>query len=388
MSEDEAFNVMKAKDKPKMRKAGRDRSESSMFQEIIDGINEPAEDEIRHDFEEYENLDIDDLAITLVSINEIADLNSKVKGGVDAVKKIAKQLDVVREKKRKIEKALNSSKYIRSRDRVFFVYFSLLLHMLVYFLGSSPSSIFIYLSAATLAGFVVTRGYLYDQASKFTQIFNFPYYAAILLTLLLLHFPDSEMLYLFCFVSANGCLIACVYVLRQSLIMHKIEKIVDLVMYLFPSIVMWNLHWNLRGTPERQVWGYYDPSGDGLSWGFVGKLVWQSTALFLVWAIPFYLIFPVESQKYGEIRVVAKMAKSNAKMAVFGFQFVTFVIFAVTLGMLTYFVQIVHIMEIVLFACISFWYGGKYYMEYFGRQYDLKISSMDQDEKSDKKDDD
>jgi len=116
------FDLLKQKENKKI-KGKRERSHSSFFQEIVEGFQEQENNEIKHEFEEYENVDIDDICldITIGSINEMVDIKNKVKGSVDAIQNI-KAVSAIRKKKAQLEKALHSSKNIRARDRFIFVY--------------------------------------------------------------------------------------------------------------------------------------------------------------------------------------------------------------------------------------------------------------------------
>lgn len=133
------------KQKELKNEAGRDRSQSSFFQEIVDGFQKQENEQIRHEFEEYENIDIDDICldITIGSINEMMDIKNKVKDKIDAFQNI-KAISAIQKKKIELEKILNSSKNVRARDRFIFVYSSVLLHALVYLLGSHPGYLFLY----------------------------------------------------------------------------------------------------------------------------------------------------------------------------------------------------------------------------------------------------
>lgn len=347
------FNPLKPKEDTNAPK--RPRSQSSFFQEIIEGFEEQEQEQIRHEFEEYENIHIDDICldITMNSINEMVDLKGTVKDGVDAILNI-KAVSIIRKKKAQLEKALNSSKNISARDRFIFVYCSILLHALVYLLGSHPGSLFLYCMALITVGFFWTRFYLYTLINKPMHMLEFLYYSSVIFSVFLVHYPDSQVLYLFSFC-------ASLQLVSVSMVMEKLNRIADLFLKLGPLIVMWNIHWNLRGTEEHQTWNFYDASKDSLSIDFILTYVFTCTQIYAFWAIPYLLLVPMESQRYGKIKALQEKG-IKGKIMYMVYHYLMFISAGLILGIGSYFYQPVHILTIILTACYSFWNGGKYYM--------------------------
>lgn len=140
-----------------------------------------------------------------------------------------------------------------------------------------------------------------------------------------------------------------------------------------PLLVMWNVHWNIRGTEDWKAWGFYDPSNDQLDFNFIYKYTIASTMIYAVWAIPYFLLVPITSQKYGEIPVIKEIGPAKGKLYFLMFHYFIFLASGLTTGLTAYFYQPIHVLIILIVSCISFWNGGKYYMEYFGRKYEGTI---------------
>ena len=191
------FDPLKPNNNPSQ---GRPRSQSSFFQDIVDGLHEQEQEQTKHEYEQYDKIDFDDISldINLGSLDEIVDLKNKVKDSVNKVQQM-KAVSLIKAKKEEIEKALHSSKNIRSRDKFIFVYCSLLLHGVVYLLGSHPGYYFLYAMAFLLNSLFITRLYLFSLVQKTILITDFPYYCSALFGIFLLYYPENERLYLFCF---------------------------------------------------------------------------------------------------------------------------------------------------------------------------------------------
>jgi hypothetical protein len=341
------FDVIQQKDNGK-KPGKRERSQSSFFQEIIGGFQEQHSQEIKHEFEEYGNVDIDDICfdITTNSINEILDIKNKVKGGVDAIQN-NKTVGMIRKKKTELEKALHSAKNIRKRDRSILIYCTILLYAHVYLLGAHPGYLFLLATAVTTVVFFWTRLYLFNIIEKPSLIFDFPYYCSVIFSLFLVHFPGSQTLYLYSYCSALGSLSISVYYLMDSLIMHKLNSIIDLFIKLGPLVTMWNVHWNIRGTNDREFWGFYDSSKDTLSVDFICRYMFAATLVYAVWALPYFIFISMDSQRYGEIKVL-KERGVQGKFMYFVFHYLIFIGFGTVVGITAYFCQLVHVLIIIV----------------------------------------
>ena len=167
----------------------------------------------------------------------------------------------------------------------------------------------------------------------------------------------------------------------NSMIMHKLNSIADLFLKLGPIIIMWNIHWNIRNTEESKFWGFSDVSKDTFSIEFITKYVYFSTTLYLVWALFYFLIIPSSTQKYGEIQRIKEVGEIKGKLIYFIFHYFLFIGSGLTLGLLSYFCQSFHLLIIIVACCISFWNGGKYYMDYFGKKYEINLSMLEEKDK-------
>lgn len=248
---------------------------------------------------------------------------------------------------------------------------------MIYLLGSNPEYYFLWSICSTIFGFLITRSYLFFEANKPLQIFDFPYYAALIFGFFLLLFPGSQTLYLFCYCASLGTLSVSVYYLKVSMIMHKLNSTTDMFLKLAPLITMWNIHWNIRGTEGSAYWGFYDPSSDSLNLDFITTYFLCSLLVYLPWACFFFAAVPMRSQRYGDIVFIKEVGEIKGKIIFFSGHLLIFITVGCLIGALAYFYQFLHIIMIFCVSIISFWNGGDYYMEYFGRNYELNILKLD-----------
>jgi len=132
------------------------------------------------------------------------------------------------------------------------------------------------------------------------------------------------------------------------MIMHKLNSIADLFLKLGPVIVMWNVHWNINNTEERTYWGFYETTTDHLSLSFIYKYIFAVSTIYLLWAIPYFVLVPLSTQKYGEIRRIKEFGEIKGKIVYFIFHYLIFICSGLVLGLAAYFYQPFHIFIIII----------------------------------------
>ena len=85
----------------------------------------------------------------------------------------------------------------------------------------------------------------------------------------------------------------------------------------------------------------------------------------------------MNTQRYGDIGFIKDMGEKGKFVYLFG-HISVFTTVGGIIGAISYFFQYLHIAMIFVVAIISFWNGGDYYMEYFGRNYEIDISKHDE----------
>ena len=50
-----------------------------------------------------------------------------------------------------------------------------------------------------------------------------------------------------------------IVVFKYAIVFHDLEKCLGAVQHTMPFLMMWQIHWNMRGTPSREQWGFYNP---------------------------------------------------------------------------------------------------------------------------------
>ncbi|EFA80194.1 hypothetical protein PPL_07016 [Heterostelium album PN500] len=93
--------------------------------------------------------------------------------------------------------------------------------------------------------FVLARLYNYKQKKQHYFLFDFCYYANVLLIFYLYGTNRSPILFKICFSFCNGPLIFATIAWRNSLVFHSLDKATSVLIHIFPAIVCSALRWNI-----------------------------------------------------------------------------------------------------------------------------------------------
>src|SRR4051794_12258404 len=74
-------------------------------------------------------------------------------------------------------------------------------------------------------------------------LFDFCYYANLLVLVYLHIFPKSQALFLICFAFSVGPLAWAILTWRNSLVFHSLDKTTSLFIHLTPGILMYSMRW-------------------------------------------------------------------------------------------------------------------------------------------------
>jgi hypothetical protein len=61
-------------------------------------------------------------------------------------------------------------------------------------------------------------------------------------------------------------------------------------LHLFPLLTMWNIHWNLHGTVEREQWGFYNTDHIEFDLTFLATYFGYFMTFYSIWATLYYSI--------------------------------------------------------------------------------------------------
>mmetsp|Transcript_16612 Transcript_16612/g.14506 ORF Transcript_16612/g.14506 Transcript_16612/m.14506 type:complete len:103 (+) Transcript_16612:572-880(+) len=96
-------------------------------------------------------------------------------------------------------------------------------------------------------------------------------------------FPNSEIMYLSSFSVGSICMV--MLIVRNIIVFHDLDKLTGSALHLFPLLQMWNIHWNIRGTQDRQNWGFMEIENINFNFEFVVNYYFYSLAIYGLWAL-------------------------------------------------------------------------------------------------------
>ncbi|CAL9194453.1 unnamed protein product, partial [Musa hybrid cultivar] len=126
---------------------------------------------------------------------------------------------------------------------------------------------------------------------------DFCYYANTFFLVMLLFFPKNEKLFMVCFSFAEGPLAWALIVWRNSLVFSSVDKLVSVLIHLFPGIVFFTIRWwnpetfaamHPAGRAARVSWPYVEDKSYLWTWLFVVPLI-----AYTLWQILYFLIVDV-----------------------------------------------------------------------------------------------
>ena len=217
--------------------------------------------------------------------------------------------------------------------------------------------------------------------------------------LLVFFFPSSRVMYLFCYFTWTGVIAFAVYIFRNSFIFHHIDKLTDLVIHLFPLVIVWNIHWNLRNTEARKEWGFIDVEEFKLDLQFVIDCIVAFNYFYVLWAA-FYFTFIlgirrrkiIENNYWTFIdmqvdknKIATKLkAKYGMWLACIYFSLNHYVYWIVN-GLVTipgFFYESYALIQMAIYVMLSLKNGVDYYFDYFPTKYELNLQQLDELEKN------
>eukprot|EP01026_Neomeris_dumetosa_P067920 TRINITY_DN6639_c0_g1_i5.p1 TRINITY_DN6639_c0_g1~~TRINITY_DN6639_c0_g1_i5.p1 ORF type:complete len:237 (-),score=20.08 TRINITY_DN6639_c0_g1_i5:73-783(-) len=151
------------------------------------------------------------------------------------------------QKTQQIQLSNFQAKQILLRDKLAFVLGILLVWVSAYWLGSDKTSFYQLYIALAIVLFGI-RFISYRLARTHYYLFDLCYFANLWLVIVLLKFPNQLMMKIL-FAYNAGPMAWSIIAMRNSLVLHSMEKIITLFMHWYPALVSWTLRW----YPEEAV---------------------------------------------------------------------------------------------------------------------------------------
>ncbi|KYQ93629.1 hypothetical protein DLAC_05011 [Tieghemostelium lacteum] len=300
------------------------------------------------------------------------------------IKKL-KVLEYVNEKRdefqTKIIKDGQASSLIRTKDKFAFVLGVLNLCIISFLAGKFPLMIS-YLYTTEFAILFLIRVILYKKKNYHYFLFDFCYYANILL-LFYLYVYKSPSLFILTYCISNGPLIVAVIPYRNSMVFHSLDKATSVFIHILPSVVTYSLRWN---SPE--ILATVDKQDIGIGWRqfffypILFYVLWQCVYLVYVYQMRKDVVrekgyitslellsrIPKNKKPSFITKLLNSAGQQNAKILLIFFQFLYTCLTLIPCRLL-YNRQILHSVYIVLILLVSIWNGANFYVTVFSNNY-------------------
>lgn len=116
--------------------------------------------------------------------------------------------------------------------------------MTTYVLGRFSNDFWYIYHCSVVIGLVAYRFYNYRQKGWHYYLFDFCYFANILIMIFLNFSPKNDILFKVFFVYANGPFGLAIPAFKNSMIFHKIDNLISVTIHLVPMVSSWNLRWH------------------------------------------------------------------------------------------------------------------------------------------------
>lgn len=165
-----------------------------------------------------------------------------------------------------------------------------------FLMGARPQDI-PYVYCFFYVTFVPLRWIYYRFKKWHYYLLEFCYYANTIFLIDLLLYPKNEKLFMVCFSFAEGPLAWALIVWRCSLVFSSADKIVSVLIHLFPGLVFFTIRWwnpatfaamHPEGTARRVSWPYVEDKSYLWTWLFFVPLV-----AYTLWQVLYFLIVNV-----------------------------------------------------------------------------------------------
>lgn len=128
-------------------------------------------------------------------------------------------------------------------DKIFFIVGVLLVIATTYMLGRYPNKEYYKFHVYTVVSLVAIRLLNYRIKKWHYYLFDFCYFANILIIYFLMVDPKNDILFKVFFVYANGPFGLAIPAFKNSMIFHKLDNLTSIAIHIIPLVTSWNLRW-------------------------------------------------------------------------------------------------------------------------------------------------
>lgn len=301
-----------------------------------------------------------------------------------------------------------SSRCLKFRDKLIFTGGVVNLALLVYFSGKYPW-IMPYYYTVKFPVLMIIRLYSFCEQDWQYFLLDWCYFANLLVLLYLwtpLSSDPNAFTVVFCI--AHGALPWAVYLFRNSLVFHSLDRITSCFIHISPMLVMWCLRWSGPHFQQDSRWAICDPAtGVAVKTKWVsqnaslsdrpalpgcGSVFWtlgMPVAAYIVWFMIYGIVMSILSpdlKRYSTTYTLMTrkglgLIIRNMPMGYLIYAFINSLIYAIMVSPAALFLwfEWVNFGFVVFIMLVASWNGGSFYVEVFSRKYQEQIASASRD---------
>lgn len=277
-----------------------------------------------------------------------------------------------------------TAEYSYKADKVNYVLGHFALLITVYLVGASPGKYYFHwISWFTLVLFAKRLILFYNLGYQFYML-DYCYLCNYFTIVFIFWFPGSEFMYHASFAASGICFV--IYLFKNMLVFHDFSKMTGALLHFAPTLTMWNIHWNIRGTAERAEWGFHNVDNEVFGLEFTATHFKHFMVYYLSWVVVYYPLIACLCWNYihrnGLFSLIHEelyrgpfVAKANKKygvnagiLALIVKHMAHAVVFAIIL-LPGYFIQSYCTLLTVSIIYLFFARGADYYIYYFPKNY-------------------
>ncbi|KAL6063072.1 hypothetical protein QOT17_011742 [Balamuthia mandrillaris] len=320
--------------------------------------------------------DILDLSIDML-------LSAKASGQVPSSKVAQRKRElesIVSRKIKNLREDMKTAPFIKLRDKISFIIGLTNVALSSFLVARFPEwmpFVFVVKSIILLS----LRTWLFRKEKMHYYLFDFCYFANLLVLLWVLVFPQSEVLFQICFAFSFGPLAWAIVAWRNSLVLHSLSRTTSLFIHFTPGLMLYSMRW--LANDDYSLTHYNTMRNSSPT--FVSMTLLPLLP-YILWQTLYYLkveIFSyakVQERDYetsfkylsqGKGMMGSLLRKVNRRYQVFAFMAYQLVYTVLTISpCLIYFHSFwVHTLFIFSMFLASVWNGANFYIEVFASRY-------------------
>jgi hypothetical protein len=284
-----------------------------------------------------------------------------------------------------------SSEFTREADKINYAIGCVLTFFTTYILGFSPGKYFFYWVPIMTLGLFTRRSILFKHLGYQFYLIDYCYFVNFAVLIFIFFYPESKQMYISCFALSSICIV--MLLVKNIIVFHDLDKLAGSCLHMFPSLLMWNIHWNIRDTPERKQWGFCDVSDITFTTDFVLEYYYGHLVYYLTWAAFYYTIlnicwdhilkneyycFMIDELHRGkyvkECRI--KFGSASAKI-LFAFKHYAYTLVFNLFMLPGFFSQTYSTFTVLFYFYVLIGRGGDYYINIFSKRYEETLQILD-----------